>query len=334
MYHKEIKENGSAVYVSLSDYQRKKVYAAERVWLRNIDDSITKSPAPNASLPFAADISDPYYKFPSIRKAQQFVNHLIENYSTRWITDEDLKELRTLKLVFRKGNAKSTANHWSMEISLAPKWGLTLSTIVHEFAHILSHLRADDTGHGRMFVRMHLFLVRHIFGTEMARDLFRAYKKHKVNYFGTDMIDVKNKIQKMEKEPKATVISFNWEDKRKPAGYHRIQKVYKVPNFNNWWGGRGRLFEWNSLNGMVNNRETEIHWEIYNGKWAYFYMQDEDQWYKISIEGEDGLPDLSLSYGNTYTLYQLIYTPHFLDGLSEEELETMTRTAYDSLFKR
>lgn len=61
-------------------------------------------------------------------------------------------------------------------IWLSPKYGLNVSTVCHEAAHLV----ALNDRHGARFCAAHLRLVRHFWGPMQAGHLLDCYRKHKV----------------------------------------------------------------------------------------------------------------------------------------------------------
>jgi len=132
----------------MRDFQRQKVYNAEREWRKEIGE------------------------YPKLELLE------IEVLATKMLRSRGIN--CPVKIRPGKGNRRATANfRWGWAELTFPIWSRTLPIVVHETAHIVAW-KAAGGGHGPTFCRASLCLVRDYIGLTQASLLQTYYTKHRL----------------------------------------------------------------------------------------------------------------------------------------------------------
>lgn len=136
------------------DFQRSKVYAAER-------SAFTFSP-----------------EFTTIDECDDFAR--IITGCSYWLLNNGKTNYR---LHDGRGHRSAYFKRKSNTIVL-PRWARSRFVIIHEFSHFLTFIKHGDSvpSHGRVFCRHYLDLISELMGADSAALLERAFMSHGVKY--------------------------------------------------------------------------------------------------------------------------------------------------------
>lgn len=319
-------------FVRITDYQRSKVYKAERSWIRQMHEHLdaterSSKGSPNAhTISLDANPSSLFYTFPSVGAVMSYLQTLAtSDWMVKKYGEKVCNKLRDVKVRCRQGNKASVAYYSS--ISLAPNWGFRKDVVLHEFSHVIvNHIDGYDGGHGRLFAQTLLLLVdREVSGVASSM-LRNAFNKQGVQYTGDDRLFVEQKVKKQESAANNGIAIFTrslyCETSLVTYTIGRLPLVKValkyVPTMEEGWGNRPVY--WISDTYFVDGKLTRIHWERYYGKYAYFVLFNEDgspQWYKFRMSANkfDFRPGGAQNY--------CLFTPAFIKSHTEQELKDM-----------
>lgn len=149
---------------TVRDFQQSKVYRAERV----IDvGSTAREP-----------------EFPTVADCERFVAKVLgsRTFVRRWGNGR--------RIAIEDGRGRRSACAWGDSIAASvislPRWARTRASILHEIAHTIVH-----DGHGPLFARTYLELVRLFIGPMEANALRKSFQHNRVRVASPAIYDVK-----------------------------------------------------------------------------------------------------------------------------------------------
>jgi len=142
-----------------SDSQRQKVYDAESVFGWKLEHGL----------------EIPLKRFNDLNHVKRYVDSLTNG---AWF----IKRFGewNIKIDWKKGHG-ADASAWRKEIRFSKSDSRSLSTILHEVAHIV-HKRGAGAAHGRFYARTMIELVGHVLGNKAVKLLKDCYKRRNVKY--------------------------------------------------------------------------------------------------------------------------------------------------------
>lgn len=325
------KQGDMITFHLVSDYQRKKLYNAERRWnasmWNEIESKKMKGSSNGCTMSPNADPTSIFYIFPSPEAVKEYLDSLC---GQKWMKEEFgtkvANSLLNTTVHRRRGIKTSHATFFS--IHLAPNWGFRKDTVLHEFTHVIVNaLDEVDGGHGRLFAKTHLTLIKHAVSADASQLLQYMYDNLGVKYSGDDQIFINEKIKKLDKAIVNGLVILSYNPHKDTFCINRfpIQKIGTsyVPSMELNRYGLGRVTEWNYESYDIDGQKTKLHWEMRWGKYGYFSLTNEDgsiQWYKFRMENND----TSFDPGGLTDRY--MFTPAFAKNYTEDELVVLART--------
>lgn len=159
----------------MRDYQRKKVYTAEKRW----DDPLAHQTEEWLEQNLYK-FEYPYDDSPCVQKMLPFYEAL-EGKEIMFLTERmsDSWDIYWPSIVFQDDQRKvASANTDYINL---PKWAMNFPSICHEMAHIITQQKCVFDGHGPIFCGVFVELVHEFMGVENGRDLQWAFELNSVD---------------------------------------------------------------------------------------------------------------------------------------------------------
>lgn len=168
----------------IRDYQRAKVYRAERMAWERVPGS----------------------KFNHLDHVQAWIDEIV---NSRWFRGQFPSRISRLGVTVKdgRGRRKACANGRTIKL---PRWARSDWVTLHELAHVISdHQRGPArAAHGREFCKVYKTLVARWMGTEAFRALTDAYRECRVRHTGTDQDWVAKQDRRRQKREAARIAAF------------------------------------------------------------------------------------------------------------------------------
>jgi len=159
----------------MRDYQRKKVYTAEKQWDNPLADETDEWLDKNL-YPY----SYPYDDAPYIKNVLPFYQALEDHEVAFWVAEMSYSWDIEVPHINFQDNQRKVASANIDYINL-PGWAMNFPSVCHEMAHIITQQKCVFDGHGPIFCAVFIELVHDFMGAENARDLQWAFEANSVD---------------------------------------------------------------------------------------------------------------------------------------------------------
>lgn len=169
---------------NVRDYQRSKVYKAEREFIKDLDD-------------YTGCLRDTVFEksFDSVDDISKYVDDIVDS---DWF-----KRCYCFRraVTIKDGRGRSRpAGSFSSYTMWMPRWARSEVIVLHELAHIMythtlslaiefretNYKENKESAHGREFVKRFIWLVGHVMGSDAAQQLSVRMLRNRVAIYGTD----------------------------------------------------------------------------------------------------------------------------------------------------
>ena len=158
------------ISIWLSWERNERLITQYRSWEKRVGHPIPSKPPQSRP--------EPELKPMTLKQVRSYVNKKVRS---GWFHKTFRPEFNEITVSGRKSNSRANCRLlWSGPLLSFPKWSRWPIVILHEMAHAVTPVWC--AWHGPEFASNYIALVSHYMGTESARELKAAFRKHKASY--------------------------------------------------------------------------------------------------------------------------------------------------------